>query len=109
MAETTRKAGAELAGPDSGDGWVEYHGDAYRLPVYLTASGGGHAAVAATLPGVSGSGTTPDEAVDRARRAAADLIRDRKRTNHPIPWTDPTPAPAGAVTRWVIVRLTDPT
>ena len=106
MTGKTRAARFVELGPD---GWTTYPpGTAYRFPFYLTADGGETVAVAATLPGLTGRGKNLDEAVDALQRAAAVLIRERKRAGSPIPWTDPTPPPPGALTRWVFVRLTDP-
>ncbi|MBX9623304.1 MAG: hypothetical protein K2X82_05780 [Gemmataceae bacterium] len=106
MTGKTRAARFLELGPD---GWTTYPpGTAYRFPFYLTVEGGQTVAVAATLSGVAGRGANPDEAVDAIRRAAAALIRERKQAGLRIPWTEPTPPPPGGLTRWVLVRLTDP-
>lgn len=105
MVEKTRNARFVELGPD---GWVEHHGDLYRVPVHLTAEGGGAVAAAARLAGVVGRGATPAEALEDAGRQAAAVIRAAKAAGRPIPWTDPVPAPPGAVTRYLPVSLSDP-
>ncbi len=88
----------------AGTDWVSHApGTVYRCEAYLSESGGRFTAVAATLSGVSAEGGSQQEALEALTRALITAISGWKQQGA-IPWTT-TPAPAGALTRYVIVRL----
>lgn len=86
--------------------WKVYHGDAYRCQIHLAPrTGGGYAAVAATLPGIAGEGATEQEAMANVAQSLATTITGWKQSGATIPWGEAAKSPAGAMTKWVIVHL----
>lgn len=91
--------------------WRHFKGGVYRYMVYLTPEPeGSFSAVAARLPSVTSQGSTEQEALANIVEAFKKTIARYKEQGVAIPWTETPIEPAsGAVTRWVIVSLRDPT
>jgi predicted RNase H-like HicB family nuclease len=82
----------------------EYPGGVFLCEVHLVPGPqNGFVAKAARLAGLTAQGATEKEAliaITAALTAAAKLHRSQSGL---VPWTEPTPAPAGALVRWVTV------
>jgi predicted RNase H-like HicB family nuclease len=87
------------------DDWIRHNGDAYRCQVFLATTDAGFIATVATLPSVSATGGTAQEALENVAVAAAESIRRTKASGGKIPWVEAPTTPVGASVRWVIARL----
>lgn len=104
MSGGTTRGSSDLFAP-AGGGWVTHDGDAYSCQVFLFKDTNGFTATAATIPGISVQGGTPQEVLDRITLALSDVIRRSKAGGGEIPWIESPTAPTGASIKWVIARL----